>query len=122
MLNFDIRNWDDLCNKALSFTENILDISYPQVHTVNKPDEFVAYVAVPGFNKSELTLTVQGGGLVLRGVKSKKSENCYSRDFTILVHIPSQYDKEGATAVAEDGVCVITAQLKKVAPQTINIS
>ena len=113
------RDFDRLFS-APSFMRRAFEYSSdPRMDIVESDDAFVAKVDLPGVDKQDIDIHVQGRTLTLRGTYSEDEEKkdrddkkYYRREsrsgsFERRVSLPEEVDEEKVTAKTKDGVLTI---------------
>ncbi len=89
----------------------------PAIDVYENEDNLVVKAELPGMNKEDISITIEGDTLVLSGRKSQtkeeKKENYYRKEiregaFSRSIEIPYPVDKEKVSATYKDGVLEIT--------------
>jgi HSP20 family protein len=91
-------------------------VSYPPLEVVDKTDELLIVVELPGVNKDEVEITVFGDTLTIAGEKKLPAEKgvTYIRHerphgrFRRLVDLPYAVDHSKVAATYKDGILTIT--------------
>jgi len=103
---------------------------WPALDIVENDNNFQLTADVPGLQKGEVDLTIQGNNLVLKGEhkEEKKDEqaNYYYRErrygkFERSIPLPSTVDPKGITALHDKGQLTITLPKVMAAQQKINV-
>lgn len=89
-------------------------ITQPAVNTFEREDSFVLELALPGWQKSDVTLEVDGDLLVVKGERNTDDAPQYRRQefglkqFEKSFHLPETVDIDTIGAAMEQGVLSIT--------------
>jgi len=104
----------------------------PDVDVIDREDEVLVRVAVPGYKKEEIEISVSGNVLTLKGetrAEEKDEKGDYFRkeivraSFTRSLALPAEVDDEKAKASMKDGLLELTLpKLEKAKRRTISIS
>ena len=90
------------------------DLVAPRVDVIDREDEFLVRVEVPGIDRKDLDVTLSGETLTLKGARKDerkeekegefyRSEIAYG-EFSRDVHLPEAVDPEGVKATFEGGM------------------
>ena len=114
---------DQLFNETKGFiNENgsVYSNSRQKVNVLERENEFILELAIPGFSKEEVTLKVEKDLLKVMAAKGKKAEEQkYHRqefvvsDFEKSFKLSGKIDQELIEAKVEDGVLRVNLPLKK---------
>jgi len=103
---------------------------WPAIDFVENDNNFQLTADVPGLQKGEIDITVQGNNLVLKGEhkeeKKDEQQNYYYRErrcgkFERCIPLPSMVDAKGITAVHDHGQLTVTLPKNAEAHQKINV-
>lgn len=103
----------------------------PEVELINRENEYLVRVALPGIDKKDLDLTITDDALTIKG-EAKKHEEVKEEDYLVseitygkfsrTITVPSEVESEKAKAAAKDGILEITLPKKKEAkPREIKV-
>jgi HSP20 family protein len=103
----------------------------PAVDIYEDEDNVFVKAELPGLNKEDISLTIEGDTLVLSGRKSQtkeeKKENYYRKEiregaFSRTIDIPCPVDKEKVSATYKDGILeVVLPKTPEVKRKTIKV-
>ena len=98
-------------------------INQPAVNTYERDDAFVLELALPGWQKSDVTLEVDGDLLLVKGERDTEGAPEYRRrefgltSFEKSFHLPETVDVDGIGAAMDQGVLSVTlAKVPEVQP------
>jgi len=104
----------------------------PDVDVIDREDEVLVRVAVPGYKKDEIAISVSGNMLTLKGETSteeKEEKGEYFRkeiahaSFSRTIALPAEVNDEKARASMKDGILELTLpKLEQAKRRTITIS
>ena len=89
-------------------------LNHPAVNSYELDDAFVLELALPGWEKSSITLEVDGELLLIKGERDTETLPEYRRqefglvDFEKSFHLPETIDVEGIGATMEHGVLSVS--------------
>ena len=89
-------------------------LSHPAVNTVETDEAFILELALPGWEKSDVTLEVDGELLLVNGERDTANQPEYRRrefgltKFEKSFHLPETVDVDTISASLEQGVLAIT--------------
>jgi HSP20 family protein len=104
--------------------------SYPPLNIFRKGDGFALAAEVPGINRSDLEIQVNGRTIRLAGSKSvqyPENASVHRRErlqgrFDRSITLPIEVDQDGISAECRDGVLILTLpRAERDAPRSIRI-
>jgi HSP20 family protein len=104
--------------------------SYPPLNIFRKGDGFALAAEVPGINRSDLEIQVNGRTIRLAGSKSvqyPENASVHRRErlqgrFDRSITLPIEVDQDGITAECRDGVLILTLpRAERDTPRSIRI-
>ena len=103
----------------------------PAIDVYENEDNLVVKAELPGMNKEDISITIEGDTLVLSGRKSQtkeeKKENYYRKEiregaFSRSIEIPYPVDKEKVSATYKDGILeVVLPKTPEMKRKTIKV-
>ena len=115
-LNKKLENTSPLSSALLDKAEDIWNKPYSDIHPfiLNKRNEYVLEIPIPGFSKKEISLEVEGNELNVKAEKTDKqngAEKTMFKEYSFV--LPNDVNYNMVNAKCENGLLTVTIEKEK---------
>ena len=132
-LNLMRREIDRLMDRFFDFDKELFDTELwaPEIDISETEDEYVVKADIPGINEKDLSVTLSGGNLTIKGERKEEKEEKKKHfhrierrygSFQRTIALPGEVDENKITAEYKDGVLEIhLPKTEKSKPKEIKV-
>lgn len=108
LIDNQITNIDNLFKNRLSFYESSIKSKF-----ITKDKQYVIIMEVPGFDKNQIKIKVNGNKLFIKGIIEEKnkdddSDNYMNKNFNYVISLYEDVDKKNISSNLKNGILTIT--------------